>query len=95
MEIKDNSINQVRLENEQEYFEMVLSLEDYFDDLSSFEEHFEIDTPEQDSKDFNEGIILIDTMKYKPKKYPCTYVFCPIEVVDWGTTSSYCDDFIY
>ena len=98
MDIEPNAINQVRLDSEQEYIDLVLSFQDRFPSVDKFECHFEMDEPEEESEEWENGELLVDTMQWKPEKYPCVYVFCPMQVDDSKVgynVQAWFDDFVY
>ena len=97
--MRDNVINKRRFNSEQEYIDFVLSLKDKFPSVERLEETFEM-TPfdEETNPDEYEGVLRPETMKNKPKRYPCIYVFVPLHTDDcrgFGGCDGWIDDFIY
>ena len=100
MELLTNSINKVVLNNEQEYFDLILSFLDHFPCIEQFEAAFEIEEWDEEThpEEFLNGDIKIETCKFKPTSYPCIYVFCPIAVDDCRVgynIGGWFDDFLY
>ena len=95
--IEPNFINKIKLYNHNQYIQFVLSLMDSFPSICHFESHFKL-TPYDEKthpEEYKNGEIQIETIKFKPKRYPCIYVFCPLEADDGSVGGWMIDDFIY
>ena len=70
-------MNRMLLHDEEEYNKLVLSFVKEFDSVESLEYHFLITPPDEESQpeEYENGVIQIETMQHKPKRYPCIYVY--------------------
>ena len=95
-----NCINKIKLNSDEEYFFVIGTFKDYFPDIEKYETHFGMEeyNEETNPKEFLNGETKPETATFKPKQYPCIYVFCPLEMDDARigySVGGWPDDFIY
>ena len=95
-----NGVNKILLNDEQDYIDLVMSIQNKFPSVEHFEDHFQMEPPDEDlnPNEYFEGIVRPETIKYKPESYPCLYIAIPIKTDDcrgFGGVDGWWDDFVY
>lgn len=95
-----NAINKILFKNEERYRDFVLTLVEQFPSVEHFENHFKMTPYDEEThpEEYMNGILRPETMKFKPKSYPCFYIWFPMYTDDcrgFGGASGWFDEFVY